>query len=97
MAQDLWRIRRRQQLTIDQLARRAGIHPSLIKAYELGQRPIPAEDIDKLAKALSVDPLEIKELSEPPPRGPNRYNQPPRYGADTGPGRYAYGPWQHPQ
>jgi len=73
MEQDLWQIRRRKRMTIEELARNANIHPSLIKAYELGQRPIPAADLEKLAKALMVEPWEIKELSDPPPRGPSRY------------------------
>ena len=88
MAQDLWRIRRRKQMTIEELARQAGIHPSLIKAYELGQRPIPQEDLAKLAQALMVEPWDIKELSDPPPRGPSRYSSQPRYGGDPGRSRY---------
>lgn len=91
MAEDLWRIRRRNQLTIEQLARLADVHPSLIKAYELGQRPIPPEDLAKLAHALQVEPWQIKELSDPPPRGPSRFSPSLRYGMDSSPGPSRYG------
>ncbi|MCS6845812.1 MAG: helix-turn-helix domain-containing protein [Caldilineales bacterium] len=77
MATDLWQIRRRKKLTIDELATRAGIHPSLIKAYELGQRSIAPRDLEKLARVLMVEPWEIKELSDPPPRGPSREAETP--------------------
>ncbi len=91
MALDLWQIRRRKKMTIDELATRADIHPGLIKAYELGQRAIPESDIEKLARALLVDPWEIKELSDPPPRGPSRPTEPPsRYGVEPGPTRFGY-------
>ena len=72
MAQDLWQIRRQKRMTIDELARRAGIHPGLIKAYELGERAIPERDLEKLAQALMIDTWDIKEMSDPPPRGPSR-------------------------
>ena len=78
MALDLWQIRRQKRMTIDELARRAEIHPGLIKAYELGERAVSASDLERLAEALEVDPSDIKELSEPPPRGPSRQNQPPQ-------------------
>lgn len=86
MALDLWQIRRQKRLTIDELARRAEIHPGLIKAYELGERSISASDLERLAAALDIDPLEIKELSDPPPRGPSREAPPPTY--DSGQQRY---------
>lgn len=84
MALDLWQIRRQKRMTIDELARRAEIHPGLIKAYELGERAISESDLERLANALEVDPADIKQLSEPPPRGPSRQSQPPSYdsGAD---------------
>lgn len=91
MATDLWQIRRRKKMTIDELANRAGINPSLIKAYELGQRPIAARDLEKLAKALLVDPWDIKELSEPPPRGPSRTGeQSSRYPGESSTSRYDF-------
>lgn len=86
MPQDLWQIRRRKKMTIDELSQRAGIPPGLIKAYELGQRAISERDLEKLAGALLVDPEDIKELSDPPPRGPSRYTPSPSYGPDTGMG-----------
>ncbi len=84
MALDLWQIRRQKRMTIDELARRAEIHPGLIKAYELGERAVSASDLERLAEALEVDPSDIKELSEPPPRGPSRQSQPPSYDSGTG-------------
>ena len=82
MARDLWQIRRQKRMTIDELARTASIHPGLIKAYELGERSIAMRDLEKLAAALEVEAWEIKELSDPPPRGPSRSSAPPRYGGD---------------
>lgn len=91
MALDLWQIRRRKKMTIDELAARAEINPSLIKAYELGQRPIPAPDLEKLARALLVEPWEIKELSDPPPRGPSRTGETPtRFASEPTPSRFSY-------
>ena len=72
MALDLWQLRRQKRMTIDELARAAGVHPALIKAYELGERSIPERDLERLAGALEIDVEEIKELSDPPPRGPSR-------------------------
>ncbi|MEZ4770504.1 MAG: helix-turn-helix domain-containing protein [Caldilineales bacterium] len=84
MALDLWQIRRQKRMTIDELARRAEIHPGLIKAYELGERAISDSDLERLADALDVDPSDIKQLSEPPPRGPSRPSQPPAYDSGAG-------------
>jgi len=72
MAQDLWQLRRQKRMTIDELARSAGVHPALIKAYELGERSIPERDLERLASALELEVEDIKELSDPPPRGPSR-------------------------
>ncbi|MFZ2487911.1 MAG: helix-turn-helix transcriptional regulator [Anaerolineae bacterium] len=72
MALDLWQLRRQKRMTIEELARTAGVHPALIKAYELGERAIPERDLERLASALEVDVEQIKELSDPPPRGPVR-------------------------
>ena len=88
MALDLWQIRRQKRMTIDELARRAEIHPGLIKAYELGERAISASDMERLAAALEIDPSEIKELSDPPPRGPSRQAPPPSYDSGQGQQRY---------
>jgi transcriptional regulator with XRE-family HTH domain/sRNA-binding regulator protein Hfq len=91
MALDLWQIRRRKKMTIDDLAARADINPGLIKAYELGQRPIPASDLEKLARALLVEPWEIKELSDPPPRGPSRASETPtRFAGEPAAPRFGY-------
>jgi transcriptional regulator with XRE-family HTH domain/sRNA-binding regulator protein Hfq len=104
MALDLWQLRRQKRMTIDELARTAGVHPALIKAYELGERAIPERDLERLASALEVEIEDIKELSDPPPRGPSRpaapsplegdaprprYDSSPRY--DSG-SRYDSGP-----
>ena len=51
MALDLWQIRRQKRMTIDELARRAEIHPGLIKAYELGERAVSASDLERLASS----------------------------------------------
>ena len=98
MALDLWQLRRQKRMTIDELARTAGVHPALIKAYELGERAIPERDMERLASALEVEIEDIKELSDPPPRGPSRTaapspleGEPPRPRYDAG-SRYDSGP-----
>jgi transcriptional regulator with XRE-family HTH domain/sRNA-binding regulator protein Hfq len=85
-------------MTIDELARTAGVHPALIKAYELGERTIPERDLERLASALEIEVEDIKELSDPPPRGPSRPAAPsplegdaPRPRFDSG-SRYDSGP-----
>ncbi len=90
MATDLWQIRRQKRMTIDELARQAGIHPALIKAYELGERPIPERDMERLADALQVEAEDIKEMSDPPPRGPAR--QSPSSAPDSETERPRYDP-----
>ncbi|MEA3337226.1 MAG: helix-turn-helix transcriptional regulator [Chloroflexota bacterium] len=72
MATDLWQIRRKKRYSLDELSKRCGIHPGLIKAYELGERTIPLADLEKLALALEVESWDIKELSDPPPRNSSR-------------------------
>ena len=91
MATDLWQLRRQKRMTIDELARQAGIHPALIKAYELGERSIPERDLEKLAGALEVESWDIKEMSDPPPRGPARQTPPPAPDSDTERPRYDSG------
>lgn len=88
MALDLWQIRRQKRMTIDELARRAEIHPGLIKAYELGERSISESDLLRLADALEIDPSEVKQLSDPPPRGPSRQSPPQSYDSGAGQQRY---------
>ncbi len=91
MATDLWQLRRQKRMTIDELARQAGIHPALIKAYELGERAIPERDLERLAGALLVEPWDIKEMSDPPPRGPARQSPPPAAESDAERPRYDTG------
>ncbi len=91
MATDLWQLRRQKRMTIDELARQAGIHPALIKAYELGERSIPERDLERLAGALEVESWDIKEMSDPPPRGPSRQTPPPASEGDTERPRYDSG------
>ena len=91
MATDLWQLRRQKRMTIDELARQAGIHPALIKAYELGERAIPERDLERLAGALLVEPWDIKEMSDPPPRGPARQSPPAAPDSDTERPRYDSG------
>lgn len=65
--EDLWKIRQRKQMTVAQLSAKAGIPARLIQEYESSRRPISMENLEKLARALFVDPTEIKPLSAPLP------------------------------
>ncbi len=68
--EDLWKIRKRKGMTVAQLSSKAGIPARLIKEYEAGRKTIPSEYLAKLAKALYVDAMDIKPLSEPIPSPP---------------------------
>lgn len=76
--EDLWRIRKRKRMTIGELGGRTGISSKVLRRYEMGEIPIPLEDIDRLARALYVEPWEIKIQSDPPPLPPpGEANAPP--------------------
>ncbi len=64
---NLWELRKRKKLSVEQLAFKSGIPVSVLKEYESGARVIPSKDLKKLARALYVDPWDIKERSDPPP------------------------------
>ncbi len=75
MAEDLWKLRQRKGMTVQQLAAKSGVPVAVIQEYEAGKRPIRSADLPKLARALFVEEWDIKDLSEPPP--PARPAQPP--------------------
>lgn len=64
---NLWEIRRRKGLSLNALSARTGIPVRVLTDYEYGRKPIPYEDLARLAKALYVEEWEIKTVSEPPP------------------------------
>ena len=68
--EDLWRVRKRKRMTVGELSGRTGIASKVLRRYEMGEIPIPLEDIDRLARALYVEPWEIKIQSDPPPMPP---------------------------
>jgi len=70
MAEDLWKLRQRKGMTIQQLAAKSGISAALLQEYEAGKRPIRSADLPRLARALFVEEWDIKDLSEPPPPRP---------------------------
>jgi sRNA-binding regulator protein Hfq/DNA-binding Xre family transcriptional regulator len=65
--EDLWKIRLKKQMTVAQLSARAGIPARRLREYEAGERSIPMGDMEKLAKALYVDVMDIEPLSSPIP------------------------------
>jgi transcriptional regulator with XRE-family HTH domain len=75
--EDLWKIRRKKRMTVAQLSARAGVPARLIKEYEAGTKTIPSQYLPKLAKALYVDVVDIKPLSDPIPTPPPK-SRPPR-------------------
>lgn len=83
MAEDLWKLRQRKGMTVQQLAAKSGIPAAVIQEYEAGKRPIRSADLPKLARALFVEEWDIKDLSEPPP--PPRPAEPPRPPTETTP------------
>jgi len=86
--EDLWKIRLRKQMSVAQLSSRAGIPARLIHEYEMSQRSIPMKNMEKLARALFVDVMDIKSLSDPiPPDMAFRSRREPRERVEQGPPR----------
>ncbi len=74
--EDLWKIRRKKRMTVAQLSAKAGIPARLIKEYEAGAKAVPTQYLPKLAKALYVDVIDIKPLSDPIPTPPTKPGKP---------------------
>ena len=75
--EDLWKLRKRKRMTIGELSGRSGVPTKTLRRYELGEISISLDDLDKLARALYVEPWEIKLKSDAPPPQPEE-NSPPR-------------------
>lgn len=67
MAEDLWKIRERKQMSVAQLALRSGLKQDLIDEYEEG-RLLTTPHRAKLAKVLYVNEDDIKRQSAPRPK-----------------------------
>ncbi|MEM7115340.1 MAG: helix-turn-helix transcriptional regulator [Chloroflexota bacterium] len=65
MAENLSDLRKRKGMTVKQLAGKSGIKTAVIYGYEKGN-PIRVADRARLAKALFVNPHDIKIKSDPP-------------------------------
>lgn len=64
MAEDLWKLRQKRGLSVQQLAVRSGVPLLSIQEYEQG-KAVRAADLPRLAKALFVDEFTIRVQSEP--------------------------------
>ena len=67
MAEDLWKIRERKQMSVVQLALRSGLSQDLIDDYEAG-KPLTLPHRLKFAKILYVNDYDIKLQSTPRPK-----------------------------
>jgi transcriptional regulator with XRE-family HTH domain len=67
MADNLWDLRQRRNLTVKQLAGKSGVSAASIYAYEGGEM-IKLSDLNKLAKALYVNSADIKNPPDPRPK-----------------------------
>jgi transcriptional regulator with XRE-family HTH domain len=67
MAEDLWKIRERKQMSVAQLALRSGLSQDLIDDYEQG-KPLTAAHRAKLARILYVNDYDVKVQSAPRPK-----------------------------
>jgi transcriptional regulator with XRE-family HTH domain/sRNA-binding regulator protein Hfq len=84
-------------MTVGELSSRTGISSKALQRYELGESPIPLEDIERLARALYVEPWEIKIQSDPPPLPPPAETNAPRPAPAAAPPRViAPGVQTHP-
>ncbi len=64
---NLWEIRKRKGVSLPTLSARTGIPLRVLEEYEFGVKPIPYDDLSRIAKALYVEEWEIKTQSDPPP------------------------------
>lgn len=79
MAENLWALRQRRSMKIGELASKSGVPAKQLEAYEKGE-PIKLADLKKLARALFVDPSNIKLQSDPkgaPPKPEARESRNP--------------------
>ncbi|NLS75854.1 MAG: helix-turn-helix transcriptional regulator [Chloroflexi bacterium] len=93
---DLWKIRLKKQMTVAQLSARAGIPARLLHEYEEGARSVPMRNLEAIAKALYVDVMDIKALSDPIPANLTDEVRPPRRAAEDEPQRPAAPPAARP-
>ncbi len=78
LGHNLRAIRTRQGLSQESLAQLCGLHRTYIGAVERGQRNVTLQTLEKIASALSVDPLDL--LQEPErclPHNPTTVNELP--------------------
>lgn len=66
MAKDLWQLRERRGMKVGKLAAKSGVPAKAIVAYEAGE-PVKMAHLSRLAKALYVDEMDIKQQSAPRP------------------------------
>lgn len=66
MAEDLWKLRKRRNMTVKQLAGKSGVPAASIYEYEKGAS-VRIADLARLARALFVDEFDIKIQSAPRP------------------------------
>ncbi len=64
MADNLWFLRQKRNMKVGDLSSKSGVPAKLIEAYEKGE-PIKMADLPRLARALYVDPAQIKVQSDP--------------------------------
>lgn len=59
LAQNLRRLRKRDALSQEALADRAGLHRTFVGSVERGERNISIDNVDRLARALKVTAAEL--------------------------------------
>lgn len=77
MAENLWALRQRRNMKIGELASKSGVSAKQLESYEKGE-PVKVADLKKLARALFIDPSQIKIQSDPKNAPPKPPMQPPR-------------------
>jgi len=58
-AANMRRIRKEKQLTQEQVAERAGLHPNYVSSVERGERNLSIANIERIAVALGVTMAEL--------------------------------------
>lgn len=58
-ALNLKHLREKANLTQEELASRAGLHRTYVGSVERGERNISLRNVERLAKALNIDPVQM--------------------------------------
>lgn len=65
LGENLRRVRLAVRLSQEALADQCGLHRTYIGAVERGERNVTLQTLEKIARALDVDPLDLLQAPQP--------------------------------